>query len=108
MPPAIKMLFSGGSKKKVYPVIKGMATGNPRYRCPQRQALAVAMKVPGLDNVRPVLERIYTNSRIGSRYFAVPDFTPDQADKDDELFFPADGSFQVRARWSHTISKRRY
>jgi alpha-pyrone synthase len=72
-----------------------MAIGNPPYRCRQQQALAIAQKVPGIESVRPVLERIYGNTRIGSRYFAVPDFTPDQAINGDPLFYPEDGSFQV-------------
>ncbi|CAM9643041.1 unnamed protein product, partial [Phaeothamnion confervicola] len=85
--------------EKVYPVILGMATGNPQYRCTQKEALAVAQKAPGCDSVRPVLERIYGNSRITSRYFAVPDFTPDQAEKNDpNMYFRPDapeGDFMV-------------
>lgn len=77
-------------------MIAGMAIGNPQYRCTQDQALKVASKCPGLESIKPVLERIYGNSRIGSRYFAVPDFTPDQAAKGDPLFFPTDGSYEVR------------
>lgn len=85
----------GKDEQTVYPVIAGMAIGNPQYRCTQDQALAIAQKCPGVESVKPVLERIYGNSRIGSRYFAVPDFTPKQA-KGDPLFFPADGSFEAR------------
>ena len=84
-------------EQTVYPVIAGMAIGNPQYRCTQDQALAIAQKCPGVASVKPVLERIYGNSRIGSRYFAVPDFTPNQAAKGDEMFFPADGSYEVSA-----------
>lgn len=80
---------------RVYPVIAGMAIGNPQYRCTQDEALVVASKCPGVETVRPVLERIYGNSRIGSRYFCVPDFTPDRAAKGDPLFYPTDGSYQV-------------
>lgn len=79
----------------MYPVIAGMAIGNPQYRCTQDEALAVATKCPGLPSIKPVLERIYGNSRIGSRYFAIPDFTPSQAAKGDPMFFPADGSYEV-------------
>lgn len=79
----------------MYPIIAGMAIGNPQYRCTQDQALVVASKCPGLESIKPVLERIYGNSRIGSRYFAVPDFTPGQAAKGDPMFFPADGSYEV-------------
>lgn len=82
-------------EQTVYPVIAGMAIGNPQYRCTQNEALAVASKCPGLESIKPVLERIYGNSRIGSRYFAVPDFTPARAAKGDPLFYPADGSYQV-------------
>lgn len=84
-------------EQTVYPVIAGMAIGNPQYRCTQNEALQVASKCPGLESIKPVLERIYGNSRIGSRYFAVPDFTPARAAKGDPLFYPADGSYQVCA-----------
>lgn len=86
-----------GSKdaEPVHSLIVGMATGNPPFRVTQKSALAVALKVPNVDSVRPVLERIYGNSRIGSRYFAVPDFSPEQATKENPLFYPADGSFEV-------------
>ncbi|KAG5188696.1 polyketide synthase III [Tribonema minus] len=93
----LALLVVRGRKREetMYPVIIGLATGNPPYRCTQKQALAIAQKVPGCESVKPVLERIYGNSRIASRYFAVPDFTPDVASPDDPLFYPADGSFQV-------------
>lgn len=92
----MRSLRSSKDEERVYPVIAGMAIGNPQYRCTQDEALAVASKCPGIETVRPVLERIYGNSRIGSRYFAVPDFTPGRAAKGDPMFFPADGSFEVK------------
>ena len=94
----IKVLRSVQKSKDeqmVYPVIAGMAIGNPQYRCTQDEALAVATKCPGLPSIKPVLERIYGNSRIGSRYFAIPDFTPSRAAKGDPMFYPADGSYKV-------------
>jgi len=72
----------------------GMATGNPPYKVTQKQALAVAMKAPGCEGIRSVLDRVYSNSRITSRYMAVPDFTPDQKLPDDDFFFPSN-SFSV-------------
>jgi predicted naringenin-chalcone synthase len=72
-----------------------MATGNPRYKVTQKEALAVALKAPGCSSVRNVLERIYGNSRIATRYLAVPDFCPAQKADDDEFFYPEDGSFSV-------------
>lgn len=92
----LRSMRKAKDEQNVYPVIAGMAIGNPQYRCTQDQALSVASKCPGLESTRPVLERIYGNSRIGSRYFAVPDFTPAQAAKGDPLFYPADGSYEVR------------
>jgi alpha-pyrone synthase len=80
---------------KIYPVIIGMATGNPPFRCTQKQALSIAQKAEGCISVRPVLERIYSNSRIISRYFSVPDFTPSLVTADSPLFYPSDGSYQV-------------
>jgi alpha-pyrone synthase len=91
----VLMKSSSSGEKKRYPVIIGMATGNPPYKCTQQEALAVAQKVPGIEKVQAVLPRIYGNSRIGTRHFAVPDFTPDRALPGDEMFFPADHSFKV-------------
>eukprot|EP00612_Vaucheria_litorea_P004196 CAMPEP_0171462550 /NCGR_PEP_ID=MMETSP0945-20130129/6542_1 /TAXON_ID=109269 /ORGANISM="Vaucheria litorea, Strain CCMP2940" /LENGTH=411 /DNA_ID=CAMNT_0011989097 /DNA_START=288 /DNA_END=1523 /DNA_ORIENTATION=- len=81
--------------EKVYPVIIGMATGSPPFKCLQKQALAIAQKAPGCASMRPVLERIYGNSKIASRYFAIPDFTPSKASKENTLFYPEDNSFEV-------------
>uniref|UniRef100_A0A7S3NPW3 Chalcone synthase n=1 Tax=Aureoumbra lagunensis TaxID=44058 RepID=A0A7S3NPW3_9STRA len=80
---------------KVYPVILGMATGNPPYRVSQQEALAIAESCPDCGSIKPVLARIYGNSRIDYRYMAVPDFTPEQAIKGDEIFFPKDKSFKM-------------
>lgn len=87
-----------GSKKKDtkrYPIMLGLATGNPKYRVTQKEALQIALRAPGCASIRNVLDRVYTNSRITTRYMAVPDFTPAQKTEDDELFFPADGSFSL-------------
>ncbi|CAM9583397.1 unnamed protein product [Choristocarpus tenellus] len=92
---ALRASRATSSSEKVYPVIVGMATGNPEYRCTQQEALSVAMKAPKVSSVKPALERIYGNTRINSRYFAVPDFTPDKASKDEPLFYPTDGSYEV-------------
>lgn len=73
----------------------GMATGNPKYRVTQKEALQIALKAPGCAGIRNVLDRVYTNSRITTRYMAVPDFTPDQKTEEDDLFFPEDGSFSL-------------
>lgn len=73
-----------------------MATGNPKYKVTQKEALNIAMNAKGCAELRNVLERVYTNSRIESRYMSVPDFTePSKRDKDDELFFPADGMYSL-------------
>lgn len=86
------MLLGGGSKKeeKRYPVMIGMATGNPKYKVTQDEALAIALKAPGCAPLRNVLERVYKNTKIESRYMAVPDFTPLLAQDGDENFFPDD------------------
>jgi alpha-pyrone synthase len=82
--------------EKVYPMIRGMATGNPKYRVSQEQALNVAMGVPQINKMKSVLERIYGNSKISYRHMCVPDFTPEQAEEGkEELFYPEDGSFRV-------------
>ena len=64
-------------EQKLIPTIMGMATGNPPYRASQEQALQVAESCPECTSIKPVLARIYGNSRIDYRYMAVPDFTPE-------------------------------
>merc|ERR1711975_197212 len=71
-----------------YPIILGFATGNPKYRVSQEQAVTIAEKAPGIESVRPVLRRIYNNSKISYRHMAVPDFTPEQVTEEDPLFYP--------------------
>lgn len=76
------------------PVIMGFATGNPDYKVTQQEACAIAKKAPGVQSIEPVLERIYGNSNISTRYMCVPDFTPDQAKPEDPLFYPTgEGDF---------------
>jgi len=94
---ALVVAFLNGKKKesKRYPIIVGMATGNPKYKVSQREALKIAMSAPGCAAIRNILDRVYTNSRISSRYMAIPDFTPSQKTEDDENFFPEDLSFSL-------------
>jgi len=88
---------SSKSKKesKRYPIIVGMATGNPQYIVTQEEALQIALKAKGCESIKSVLSRVYTNSRINTRYMAVPDFTPNQRAEGDELFFPTDNSYSL-------------
>jgi len=81
--------------QKRYPYMLGLATGNPKYRVSQKEAVKVAMKAPGTEPIRNVLERIYSNTRISNRYMAVPDYTPEQRDPKDDFFFPEDGTYSV-------------
>jgi alpha-pyrone synthase len=73
----------------------GLATGNPKYKVYQKDALKVALNAQGCKNVVNILERIYSNTRIKSRYMAVPDFTPEQKKDEDDFFYPEDGSFSL-------------
>jgi alpha-pyrone synthase len=83
------------SQSKRYPVIIGMATGNPAYKVTQEEACKIACSVPALPKDRiPVVERIYGNTRINSRYFCIPDFTPEKALPGDALFFDEDRMFR--------------
>jgi alpha-pyrone synthase len=82
-------------ESKRYAIMLGLATGNPKYKVTQREALAVAMKAKGCDGIKNVLDRVYTNSRINTRYMAIPDFTPDQKDEDDDNFFDDDGTYSL-------------
>jgi alpha-pyrone synthase len=83
------------AEAKIYPYMLGMATGNPKYKVSQKEALDVALNAPGCVNMRNVLPRVYANSRISSRFMAIPDFTPDQKLAGEENFFPEDGSFSL-------------
>jgi hypothetical protein len=66
---------------KIYPIILGFATGNPPYKVTQQQAADIAERAPAVQEVRPLIQRIYGNGKISSRYMAVPDFTPMQVIK---------------------------
>jgi predicted naringenin-chalcone synthase len=79
---------------KLYPYMLGLATGNPKYKVTQKDALKVAMAAPGCEKIRSVLERIYSNTRISNRYMAIPDFTPADKDPNDDYFYP-EGSYSV-------------
>jgi len=76
---------------KRYPVMLGLATGNPKYKVSQKDALKVALRAPECEGIKNILDRVYSNSRITYRYMAIPDFTPEQNTDGDELFFPEDG-----------------
>lgn len=67
----------------------------------------MAQQVPGCDSVRGMLERLYNHTRIASRYMAVPDFSPDQCLKGDDLFFPDDHTFQVGSITQAQVAKKR-
>ena len=62
------------SKKEepVYAYMLGLATGNPKYRVSQTDAVKIALAAKGCENLRGVLERIYGNTRISHRYMAIP------------------------------------
>jgi len=78
---------SSPKQSPVYPIICGMATGNPRYRVTQEQAAKIAVNAPGIDTVKDLIPKIYSNSRIGYRYMAVPDICPEEKLEGDEFFF---------------------
>jgi len=83
------------SEKTVYPVIIGLATGNPPYRVTQMDAMKVAQSAPSMAGNQEMLDKLYHNTKIEARFMAVPDFTPEQKLPNDEYFFPADGSFKI-------------
>ena len=83
------------SSEKSYPIIMGFATGNPPYKVSQTTAADVAEKAPAVQQVKPLIKRIYGNGKISFRYMAVPDFSPaSECLEGDELLFPPtdDGS----------------
>jgi alpha-pyrone synthase len=78
-----------------YPVILGIAHGNPPYKVPQTEALKLALGAKNIDSVKPLLERMYRNTKINSRYLSVPDFFPETIKEGDSLLFNQDGLFQL-------------
>ena len=91
-----------------YPVIMGIASGNPEYKCTQEEALAYAEKAKNIESVRGILGRIYENSKIGSRYFCIPDFTPAQGEASGESkFFGEEGRFEVPIEKRLAMFKRK-
>lgn len=78
--------------EKRFPVVLGMATGNPKYKVAQNEALSIAMEAKGCSSLRSALGSIYSNTKIQTRYMAVPDFSPSEGDA---KFFPDDGSFSM-------------
>jgi alpha-pyrone synthase len=88
-----KLFEEKNVQEKVYPVIMGMATGNPKYEVPQQAACKIAQKAQNCERVAPILERVYNNSRINTRHLAIPDFTCDN--EGDDRFFPNDGTFDL-------------
>ena len=48
----------------------------------------MAMAAPGCANLRNSIPNIYANTRITTRYMAIPDFTPSQKPADEDNFFP--------------------
>ena len=96
-PLVLYIFLSGGStsakkaeEEQRYAVMLGMATGNPKYKVTQDEAAAVAMRAPGCANLRNIITKMYGNTRISTRYMAIPDFTPLQKEKGEENFFPDD------------------
>lgn len=75
-------------KNKLFHVILGLATGNPEYKVTQEQALKIAINVPECFPLKNFLNKIYKNSKINTRYMAIPDFTSDQNKKDSQNLFP--------------------
>jgi len=49
--------------------------------------MMAALNAPCINNVRDIIPKIYTNSRIGYRYMSIPDFTPKERVEGDEIFF---------------------
>ena len=52
--------------------MKGLATGVPRYKVTQRDALKIALKAENCSTLTNVLERVYSNTKIQTRYMAIP------------------------------------
>jgi alpha-pyrone synthase len=79
-----------------FPVIMGIAHGNPPYRVPQVEALKIARDAKNIESVKPILERVYMNTKINTRHLAVPDFHPEAIQEGDEFLFSDDGLYQVK------------
>ncbi|KAJ1398270.1 type III polyketide synthase [Ochromonadaceae sp. CCMP2298] len=81
----------------------GMATGVPKYKVAQKDAMSLHQK--RCPNMKEALGKIYGNTLISNRYMAVPDFTPeaDRLEGDACLF---DDSSDNKDRFGLTIQER--
>ncbi|CAM9891654.1 unnamed protein product, partial [Choristocarpus tenellus] len=77
-------------------LLSSISTGNPRHKCTRGQALRSAARIDHCSAVAPVLERIYNNSRIDTRYFCVPGLGAEDGEGGvawgEEEFYPPDYS----------------
>ena len=56
--------FTPLKNEEVYPIILGFATGNPPYKVSQQTAADIAEKAPAVQQVKPLIQRIYGNGKI--------------------------------------------
>ena len=71
----------------LYPFMMGLATGVPKYKVTQADALKIALKAFGTSANKDYIEQIYSNACISTRYMSVPDFSPpNEKDPKDEYF----------------------
>lgn len=79
-----------------FPVILSIATGNPQYKIPQKVLADYLCKAPQAQASKGMIQIIFENSKIYTRYFSVPDYFPEIiANGTDTAFFPDDHSYKI-------------
>jgi alpha-pyrone synthase len=58
------------NESKIYPIIEGMATGTPEHVIHQSDAAKFVANLPGLEQHKDRIEKIYKNTRITTRHLA--------------------------------------
>ena len=85
----------------LYPYMLGLATGVPKYKINQEDALKQALVAFGNDCNKEYVDQIYKNACITTRYMSVPDFSPASVkNANDDYFYrgPAGYSVPIQTR----------
>lgn len=62
----------------LFPYMLSLATGVPKYKVMQKDALVLAQRAFNCEAMRDYIDQIYKNACISCRYMSVPDFLAPQ------------------------------
>lgn len=93
---SIREFFLERTKPEMFPYMIGLATGVPKYKVLQTDALTLAQDAFNSISMKDYIDQIYKNSCITCRYMSVPDFSPPEArDPNDEYMFNGGTDFRA-------------